>query len=88
MRWPKPELGCCATKNSEKLFDRTYIFNEIQTQTKKCTGYREIPSGLSVLYNKFHHASVLKDPFSRGYKHVGVYGVIQTITVLSLGLLL
>ena len=75
-------MGCCGTEKilTEKLFDRTYIFNEIQTKTKKYTVYREIPSGLSVLYNKLHHGSVLKEPFSVGYKHVGFYGVILTIT--------
>jgi len=81
MRWPKTELGCCATeKRPENVFDRTYILKEIHTKTKKYDVYREIPSGLSVLYNKLHHASVPKQSFSRGYKHVGVYGVILTIT--------
>jgi hypothetical protein len=54
--------------------------NETQTKTKICTVYREIPSGLPVPYNKLHHASVQKEQFSRGYNHVGVYGVILTIT--------
>jgi hypothetical protein len=36
MRWTETEWGRCATeKKYEKLFDRTYILNEIQTKTKK-----------------------------------------------------